>query len=250
MPLMKSADADRSANSAIVLDLGDLAAQAQRLRDRAEAKARQIVEQAQREADELTAGAEARGHEQGLKEGYDKGYAAGLEAGQTDALKQWQKKLAAVEAQWTDAATQWQGRFDELDRDARQAVLRFALALAAKVVHRQIELDPSVVVDQVEASLKHVLGASRVKICVHPDDRPLVDAALPNLERTLAQFDRVELVEDSHVTPGGCVLRYGQGMLDATVETQLQRIAAQMLAGDDSADTVAGDADTADEASE
>ena len=229
MPVLKAPDAGRATNSAIVLDLGDLAAEAKRLRQRAEAEAARIVDDAKRQAEELTVGAEARGHEKGLAQGREQGYAEGLEQGKAEALEQWRKKLATVEKRWGEAAAQWQGRFDELDRQGREAVLGFALKLAKKVVHRQLALEPGLVVDQVEAALKQVLGMSRVKVGVHPEDRPLLDEAMPALASTLEQFDRVELVDDESVTRGGCVLRYGQGRLDATVETQMARIVEELV---------------------
>ncbi len=236
MPLLKSPDAERVTNSAIVLDLGDLAAEARRLRQRAEAEAQRIVDEAKQRAEQLQAGAEARGLEQGLAEGREKGHAEGLEQGKAEALEQWRKKLATLHKQWGEAAQQWQGRFDELDRAARQAVLHFALKLAEKIVHRRLEVDPTLVANQVEAALKQVLGVSRVTVCVHPEDRPLLEEAMPELAATIGQFDRVEVVDDPTVTRGGCVLRYGQGRLDATVETQMARIVEALIGGPGPAD--------------
>ena len=48
----------------------------------------------------------------------------------------------------------------------------------------------------------------------------------------MAQFSQVEhvtLVDDEAVGRGGCVLGYGQGRIDASIETQIQRLVESVV---------------------
>ena len=73
MALIKHAKSDRALKEAIVLDMGDLARQAERLLANARSEAASILEQARTEAHRITNGADERGH----AEGYARGVADG-----------------------------------------------------------------------------------------------------------------------------------------------------------------------------
>ena len=73
MAVIKSQNAQTLLKDAVVLDLGDLRRQAAERQEEAQAQARRIVAQAQDEAHRLTAGAHAKGFEQGMREGLAKG---------------------------------------------------------------------------------------------------------------------------------------------------------------------------------
>ena len=53
--------------------------------------------------------------------------------------------------------------------------VRFSLQLAGKIVHRVIEVDPKVVLDQVAEALELVAGSAAVELAVNPEDRALLE---------------------------------------------------------------------------
>ncbi|MCZ6543679.1 MAG: hypothetical protein O6768_08445, partial [Planctomycetota bacterium] len=77
MALIKNTEAAGFVRQGVVLDLGDLNRQAERVLEQARAEAQRIVEHSQAEAQELVAQAAQRGHaegkEQGLTEGREQG---------------------------------------------------------------------------------------------------------------------------------------------------------------------------------
>lgn len=229
MALLKSTAATPAIKEAVVLDLGDVAAQAAKVRAAAQAKAAEIVAAAERKAAEITAGAEQRGHAQGEERGRAEGYEAGRKAGRDEAFAEASDSLQQVTAAWHDVAAQWDAQRQEMHREARQAVLEFALRMAEKLIHRAIEVDPTVVVDQLAGALSHVLRPLDVAVRVHADDLPLLHEALPDLMAEFSHLQHVRLVEDAEVTRGGCVVSFGQGRIDATIEKQLERVIDTIL---------------------
>ena len=85
------------------------------------------------------------------------------------------------------------------------------------------------VVDQIASAIKHVLGPVRVTVRVNPEDRILAVDALPRWTHVLAEATSVEVVDDPAVERGGCVVEHGAGRIDATLETQLDRMVAALL---------------------
>ena len=228
MAVIKHQNAAPLIRDAIVLDLGDVVRQAQRIREAAEAKARDIVESAQRSAESMsqrvhTDSAE-KGHQQGFDQGLSQGREQGLQEGHKQAMETASGQLEAITQAWTQALGQWDAQRQDMEREARAAVLDFAIQLAKKVVHRLIEVDPAVAVDQVQAVLSHVMRPMDVCIQICGDDRPVLEEAMPKLLAEFSQVKHVALVDDPDVGRGGCVLGYGQGRIDATIQTQIQRL--------------------------
>ena len=229
MALMKAQQATPALKEAVVLDLGDIGAQAAKIRAQAEAKAAEIVADAERKAAEITAGAEQRGHDEGRQKGYDQGLEEGRRAGHDEAFAAMQDQLQQLTTAWHDVAGQWDAQRQDMDREARQAVLEFALRMAEKLIHRAIEVDPTVVVDQLAQALSHVLRPLDVTVRAHPDDVPLLEEALPDLIAEFSHLQHVQLHRDAEVSRGGCIVSFGQGRIDATIETQLERVIDTIL---------------------
>ena len=229
MPVLKEQRSTSLIRDAVVLDLGDLGRQAERLKAAAEARAQAILEEARERARLITDGAEQAGYDAGHARGLEQGLADGQEKGHAEALAQGAETIQQVTAGFTGVAEDWQEHRDGIERRARQAVLEFALKFAQKLTHRVIEVDPQVVVDQVRAALERVLEPTDVVIHIHPEDRPVLQEVLPDL---LAQFDalqNVKCVDDEDVGRGGCVLGLHGGEIDASIDTQIQRITELIL---------------------
>lgn len=231
MPVVKHQQAAPMIREAIVLDLGDIGRQASRMRVAAEAQASRIIEESQREAKALISAASERGYSDGLAQGVQKGIEEGRKKGHAEALAASAEKLAKLQQAWSDVASQWESQRKDMAREANEAVLHFALTLAERVVHRVLEVDRSVIVDQVANALSHVMRPLDPTVKINPADRAMVDEAMPQLMREFTQFQHVHLVEDDGITPGGCVVATAQGLIDAQIETQLERIVEMMLPG-------------------
>lgn len=224
MALIKSHQARDLAHDAIVLDLGDLRRQAKVLIDRAHVEAQRLVDEGKAKADAMTADADRRGYDAGYARGEAEGRAAGQAAGRAEALAAYGQQLQQLQQAWIAAAQQWDADRRAMLIEARQSLLTLAIQMARKVVRRVPEVDPSIVVDQVAEAVAYVARPCDVTVRVHPEDRPLLDDAMPSLIEQLTQVEHATLVDDQTIQRGGCVVTYGQGRIDATLDTQLDRL--------------------------
>ena len=229
MALLKSQQATPALKEAVVLDLGDIGAQAAKIRAAAESKASQIIADAERKAAEITEGAEQKGFEQGKAEGHAQGLEQGRSQGRQEAFQSAQEELQQLMTAWHDVAAQWDAQRKDMDREARHAVLELALRMAEKLIHRAIEVDPTVVVDQLSQALSHVLRPLDVTVHAHQDDIPLLEEALPDLLAEFHHLEHVHLHRDAEITRGGCIVTFGQGRIDATIEKQIERVIDTIL---------------------
>lgn len=230
MPILKAQTYRSASKDAVVLDLSDLGRQAAKLRAIAEQKAQQILDEAHVETERLKQEATAQADQRGYEQGLERGRQEGLKAGQQQAHAQHAEQLAALNARWSAALAQHEQHVLRLQAQAKQSSLQLAIKLAEKIVHRSIETDDASIIRQVEAALDRVLEPARLRIRTHPDDRHVLERALPGLVEAVDQVTHAELVDDPEITRGGCVIQAGSATIDAQVETQLQRL-AELLVG-------------------
>ncbi|MCH8153361.1 MAG: hypothetical protein IH830_13425 [Planctomycetes bacterium] len=226
MALIKNTEAAGLVRQGAVLDLGDLNRQAERVLEQARAEAQRIVEQSRAEAQELVAQAVQRGH----AEGKEQGLAEGREQGREEAVGQFKIQIGDLITSWTEAAQRWESDRNAMLDAAREDVLEFALAMGTKITHRTIEADPTVVTDQLAEALALLAEPTAVTVSINPEDRPMVESVLPDMLQRLSRCAHIDVREEETVSRGGCIVATGKGRIDATIERQIDRIVATILA--------------------
>lgn len=229
MPVLKSETASSATKDAIVLDMGDLRRQADQLRQVAQQHAQKLVHEAKQQSADIAAQARAEAFEQGYREGFEKGEAEGREKGHAEALVENRQKLTQLQEVWETEFAKWDGQREAMETDAKHAVLKIGSMFGQKIVHRVVAMDPAVVLHQLTESLGYVLKPSNVTIKVNPTDRPMIEDALPQLLANLSHLERVRVDDDATISPGGCIIDFGKGRIDSTVDKQLDRLVQTIL---------------------
>jgi len=230
VPLIKNVRARELVQGAVVMNLGDVREEAARILDHARAEADRILAEARAEAGRLTDGAAERGHAEGLARGEAEGRAAGLEQGRAEgaaaAEAAMATQLAAIGEGWTTALQQVLQSRELLRDEARRDLLRLSLAIAERVLGRLPAHDPTVVVDQVEAAIAMLSGATRLRIRVHPDDLEMIERHFGSTVAGIREASDLDvgLESDESIIRGGCVVSAGDGEIDSRLDQQVSRI--------------------------
>ncbi len=210
-------------------DLGDLQKQAAGIVEAARVEAARIIAEAQTQAATLADEAAPRGFAEGREQGLVEGREEGCQVGREETIGQYTEQLASLAESWTAAIDAFETDRSAALQTAREDIVELAMAMAARITRRVIEADPSVVQDQVAEAISLVSASSVMALSINPDDRKLVQAVLPALCERLEAGKHVELRDDPLVERGGCVLSTGKGVIDATLEKQIERIAEVLL---------------------
>lgn len=234
MALIKQANADHLVRDAVVLDLGDLCRQGELIVEQARKRAEAIIREAEAERTQLVTGGAEVGRAEGYARGLEEGRAAGAVQGRNESLQERSAALAALEAAWTGALDSFNAARDSMLRGAAIDLVRLAAQIASKVTRRTVDLDPRAVEPQLEAVLGHVMRPTKLVIAVHPKDLTVAREVLPDLVSRCDPGMHAELVEDGTLQRGSCVVRARDavgGEIDASIDTQLERIATALLPG-------------------
>jgi flagellar assembly protein FliH len=160
---------------------------------------------------ELEREAQAR-EQRSFSSGYAKGEVAGR-AGEAS-------RVTPAIANLTRAASELSAMRRKLRRDAEEDCVKLAVAIARRVLRRELTMDPDALLGIVKAALTRLEGRELERLRIHPDDAALVKRYLDE------QGDRapVHVFADPALERGTCIFETSRGDLDASVETQLQEI--------------------------
>jgi len=113
------------------------------------------------------------------------------------------------------------GRLREVVRDqATEDLIHLAVSIAARVIHREVVVDPDALAGLVKAAFMKVQSREINRVRLHPALEGLVRKSL---EQCGAPKNLV-LAPDPGLKPGEVFFETAQGILDASVETQLGEI--------------------------
>ncbi|HYM09665.1 MAG TPA: FliH/SctL family protein [Bryobacterales bacterium] len=149
------------------------------------------------------------------KEAYERGFREGEAAGARQGVEQFQGAMRA----FAQSAAALAGHKPALRAEAEREAVMLSLAVAQRIVRRELAMDPTIVLAVVKACFEELGNAEIYRLRLHPQDVQPVAAYLHEQRGA-----RIELIADAAIGRGGAVFETSQGRLDARVDTQLAEI--------------------------
>lgn len=109
---------------------------------------------------------------------------------------------------------------NRLRREAEADVVQLALAIARRVIRREMAADPDALRGLVMAALEKLQGQEISRVKVHPAHAAMVKSCL----QQALSGGLVEVVSDQSHELGSVIFETSRGNLDASVDSQLQEI--------------------------
>jgi len=172
--------------------------------DKARAEAEIIIRTARAEAEEILAEARREGHRDGMAE----------------AVASAQSLMQRLEDDIATAEIETRQFLESLEPE----LLKLCLETVEKVIRHEVRTGPEVVLRVIKSCLRRVKENGDVRVRVNPGEVAAVRAQRDELLRAAEGIGAISIVDDRRVSPGGCVIETANGDLDATVETQLERV--------------------------
>ncbi len=228
MGLIKSAN---SPATVAAFSMRDIEAHAAGIIARAKQQAEQLLVMAETEAAQLREAARAAGHAEGFSAGQVKGMEEGRKTGHSQALAESKAAMEKLVKSLTGMLGELESQRQQLKDRAAMDVIALAIAIGRKVAKKAGETDATIAPANVNAALSMVVHASDVRVALHPSQRKTLEKELPALRLAWPKLSHIELVDDPTVLPGGCRVSTRGGQIDADLNAQLDRIAAELLPG-------------------
>jgi flagellar assembly protein FliH len=153
--------------------------------------------------------------EAGLHSGQQEAFEDGRRQGEREA----QAALAPVLGRMTNAIAELIGMRPELRRRAEKDAVELSMKIAQRVLHRELSIDSNALNALARVVFDRLARAETWELTVHPQFANAIHGALP-----AGSADRVRIEADPSCSPGTFVVRYSDGVIDASVDSQLAEI--------------------------
>ena len=108
----------------------------------------------------------------------------------------------------------------KLRREAEADLIRLSIAIARRILRRELAVDPDAMHGLVLGALEKLQAQEISRVRVHPSHAALITQCL----REMAAGSTPEVIPDPAREPGAIVFETHRGNLDASVESQLREI--------------------------
>ncbi len=201
-------------------------ARATELLRQAEDRAVELMVAAEEQAAALRADAREAGFAAGQEAGYKEGYAAGHREGAAAIREELQREKAAI----FDIVGECQQIRSRTIAQAERDVVVLSLAIAEKIIKKHVQNAPEETSYVVQEVVERLQQTDEGVIRVHPSVlKSLGQSRTQDGGRKGDEFAGFELVGDTSIAPGGCLVETEFGRLDARLETRMMNLSQALL---------------------
>lgn len=154
------------------------------------------------------------------REAYEKGFKAGEKAGFEFGRQKAEVLFSGLEGVLRELSGFKAALFGACERE----MASLALAIARKVVQREIDAREDGVLECVRTAMKSVVAAGEITVKVNPKELGVISQYRAELARYSSSVGTVNVEPDDTVERGGCVIITNYGEVDATISSVMHEI--------------------------
>ena len=197
-------------------DVESLQQQYTELVGKADADISEMMEKAQKEADELKEQKEKQGYE----EGFDKGYYDGIEKGKSEMEQKFSGLISTMESVTNSALEEKHKIINATEED----IVGLSAGIARKVVDQELSVNKDVIVNFVKEAIKKLEDKEKIIIYANPDDIELIKSHREDFKELVDTADTLHILPDELLEKGECRLESKNEIIDTDLNYQFGEI--------------------------
>jgi flagellar biosynthesis/type III secretory pathway protein FliH len=146
-------------------------------------------------------------------------YARGRREAEAEAQQRFSATMQTTAERLAQSVKQLADLRPRLCKEAEADLLRLGMAIAQRILHRQLNIDPTALEALVKVSLDRLGRQEQIRVRVSPSLQGIVSAVLGKLSSR-----PIEVAADSNLEAGGLIFETPRGQLDASIHSQLDEI--------------------------
>ncbi len=143
-------------------------------------------------------------------------YAEGLAAGRQQAEEHFRPAVQGL----ADTLHSLARLKENIREETLQDLVHLAVSVAARVIHREVAVDPDALGGLIQAAFSKLQAREISRVRLHP----ALEALVRKLLEQSGALKNLVVVADPNLKPAEVFFETSQGVLDASVETQLREI--------------------------
>ena len=176
-------------------------------------------------ADGKARGVERESRESVEREAFQKGFEAGRASGQELA----EKKVEAILSRFAESLKDLADVRERLITETQKDIVRLAVEIAKRLVHREIGIDEEIVIALVRVALERLSAKAPVTVYLSPDDHAFLHRRLKGSPDLFGERELV-LKPKKDLKRGDCILESPYGNVDGRMSEQFSHIERGLLA--------------------
>lgn len=218
-------------SSQIAFNYEDIQSQCQERLKEATRQAKAILEEAHQESAVVRKQAQEAGLGIGRREGLDDAERQVAqrvdELAEKKATQRIRTLLPALEAAAKQVAINRERWLAEWEASAVQ----LAVAIAGRILRAELAVNPDRARAMISDALQTAAGSTRLRVRLNPEDVVLLGDRAEDVVKSLASCGEATILPDEAIERGGSVVETQHGVIDARLETQLDRILQELMQG-------------------
>jgi len=155
------------------------------------------------------------------KDAYEKGFAQGEKAGR----ELGEKRLDSVIKSFKGVLEEVRRLKETLYPESEQEMLRLVLAIARRVIQKEVSTDRGVILNMIKSALKYVADQGEITIRLNPSD---LEFATQHKEENMKGMKSVIIEGDEEIQRGDAVIKSNRGTIDCGIEKHLQMVEEEL----------------------
>jgi type III secretion protein L len=119
---------------------------------------------------------------------------------------------------WAEHLVKLEQEIEEVHQELQQLVIPVALKAAKKIVAREVELSPEVILDIVAGQLKSVATHKKITIYVNKENLDALEKNKPRIKDIFEALESLSIRARADIVPGGCVIETEIGIINAQLD--------------------------------
>lgn len=173
-------------------------------------------------------------HDESLSENdsiddFQRGFDAGVRHAEQEWMEKHETELEIERERVAEFIENGKREFLKLQAETDKTIVALAVAIAERILWREVRFDREAVLRQIHEAIKRVVGVEKIKIRINPLDESTVRGSRSKI---MAEADAVRdmvIESDENIGRGGCFIESESGNIDALISTQLRKIEAALL---------------------
>ena len=161
--------------------------------------------------------------------GYTEGRKEGWQEGQTAAEEAANARIEEMTGRYAEALAEVATFKDALRAQVEEEVVRLALSVAKKIVHREIQIDPAIIHTLVRVTLERVSGKSAVTVRLSPVDYNYMIGNHKDMSQTEGR--EISFESDNSLAQGDFMIQTAAGDIDARIEEEFNEVENSFFEG-------------------
>lgn len=158
------------------------------------------------------------------QDAYRKAYELGMEEGRTEGLKNAESLVAAKLMSLDQVMTELADIRRTLVTENEAQIVRLSYVIASKIAIRDIEEDPSYIMDCVANLIDSMQAESKITLRVSHEDFDFIEEFKDRDLKTKDLFAKLKLYKEENLDHGECIFESNHGIINATMEGRLEKL--------------------------